>query len=235
VWFKKSLTPSQRLVNAVAESDSAAVRAALADGANPNARDRAGCPVVMIAASRGAAAMVDTLLAAGADVHTRRTDRHAGLDDAPLISLPAANGSLETLEAVLSHGATPDASDASGLTPLMCAAFMGHAAIAARLLRDGAAADTRDEKGYTALMFAANAGKAEVVDVLLAAGADPNARDNDRSTPLMFAAQHGFDDCVRRLLARGANPGATGAHGLSAIAFARQNGHRSTEKLLDSP
>jgi len=234
MWFKRTLTPSQRLVNAVAEGDLAAVRAALADGANPNACDRAGCPAVMVAASRAAAAIVHTLLAAGADVHTRRTDRHAGLDDAPLISLPAANGSLETLEAVLSHGATPDASDATGLTPLMCAAFMGHAAIAARLLRQGAGVDARDEKGYTALMFAANAGKADVVDVLLSAGADPNAPDHDRSTPLMFAAQHGFDDCVGRLLARGANPSATGAHGLSAIAFARQNGHHSTEKLLES-
>src|SRR5215210_2605066 len=154
--WKRKLTPSQRFVNAVASQNLDGVRDALAAGADPNARDRAERPALVIAASAKWAAGVAAILQAGGDVHIRFTDEDDGLNDSPLINFPAANGSVETLEVVLRAGAEPDSVDRTGLTPLMCAAFMDRAMVAERLIKAGASIEARDEKGYTALMFAAN-------------------------------------------------------------------------------
>ena len=232
MFWKRQFAPAERLVAAVAALDLKGVQEALTAGADPNTCDGGGCPAVAIAASRKWAAGLDVLLRAGADIRTRLTSEGDGFAHSPLINFPAANGSIDTLEVLLRGGADIDAGDATGLTALMCAAFMGHTAVVERLIEAGATLDARDEKGYTALMFAANAGHADVLAALLGAGANANARDHDGSTPLMFAAQHGFDSCIERLLAAGAIPAAAGHHGLSAIDFARQNGHSATETLL---
>jgi len=222
------------LINALAAGDSAKLAEALKAGADANAVDGRGAPALVIAVSEKNAAEVQLLLDAGADPNARYTDTAGKLRKAPAVQFAAANGSVEMLRLLAKAGADLNAADATGLTPLMAAAFMGHTDVIDALLKAGAALEGRDEAGYTALTFASNAGKAAVVKHLLAAGADANARDRDDSTPIMFAAQAGFDDCVRLLCAAGADPKAIGQHGLSAIAFARQNRHRSTEQLLST-
>jgi ankyrin repeat protein len=230
--FRKRLTPSQLLVNAMAAADLAEVRTQLAAGADPDARDRAGVPVVAIAASRGWADGVAALVAAGADPSQQVRGPKRGDFHGPLLNLPAANGSLETARVLIEAGAALDAADKTGLTALMCAAHQGHAAIVRLLTDSGAALELRDCEGFTALMYAANAGQRGAAEALLEASADPHARANDDSTPLMFAAQHGYDEVVVLLLRAGADPAAEGAHGLSAAGFAQQNGHQRTLSLL---
>ncbi len=222
------------LIDALVAGDFAKVAEALKAGADANAVDGRGAAALVIAVSQKKAPEVQLLLDAGADPNARYTDTAGKLRNAPAVQFAAANGSVEMLRLLAKAGADLNAADATGLTPLMAAAFMGHSDVVDALLKAGAAREGRDEAGYTALMFASNAGKAAVVQHLLAAGADANARDRDDSTPIMFAAQAGFDDCVRLLCAAGADPKAVGRHGLSAIAFARQNGHRSTERLLST-
>jgi ankyrin repeat protein len=222
------------LVNALVAGDSAKLAEALKAGADANAVDGRGTPALVIAVSDQNAAQVQLLLDAGADPNTRHTDPARKLRNASAIQFAASNGSVETLRLLAKAGADLNAADATGLTPLMAAAFMGHADVVDALLKAGAALEARDGDGYTPLIFASNAGKATVVQRLLAAGAAANARARDDSTPIMFAAQSGFDDCVRLLCAAGADPKAVGQHGLSAIGFARQNGHKSTERLLST-
>jgi ankyrin repeat protein len=222
------------LINALIARDSGKLADTLKAGADPNAADGRGTPALVIAVSNKDAAGVQLLLDAGADPNTRYTDTARNLRNASAVQFAASNGSVETLRLMLKAGADLNAADATGLTPLMAAAYMGHTEVVDALLKAGAALEGRDQEGYTPLIFASNAGKAAVVQQLLAAGAAANARARDDSTPIMFAAQSGSDDCVRLLCAAGADPKAVGKHGLSAIGFARQNGHRSTEQLLST-
>jgi hypothetical protein len=122
--------------------------------------------------------------------------------------------------------------DATGLTPLMAAAYVGALEPLSLLLAAGASVDLHDSHGFTALMFACNAGHFECACRLLEAGSDLEARDGEDSTPIIFAAQHGYDDIVRLLLECGADPTATSKHGLSAIGFATRNGFPQTVAIL---
>jgi uncharacterized protein len=232
---KGNPTPADvALVNALVADDSAKVAEALKAGADANAVDRNGTPALVIAVSGKDAAGVQLLLDAGADPNTRHSDTAGKFRKTPAVQFAAANGSVEILRLLAKGGADLNAADATGVTPLMSAAYMGHEDVVDALLTAGAPLEGRDEAGYTALIFASNAGKAAVVQKLLTAGADANARALDDSTPIMFAAQGAFDDCVRLLCGAGADPKAVGKHGLSAIGFARQNRHKSTEQLLST-
>lgn len=228
----RRLTPSQRLVNAVASGDAGELRAQLTAGGDPNACDPDGVSAIGIAASRGWADAVAALLEAGVDPSQHVRSSRLGARQGPLLNFPAANGSLETVRLLVDAGATLDDADPTGVTPLMAAAYMGHGPIVALLCAAGAALELRDQEGYTALMFAANAGSLSAAQALLDAGADVGARANDGSTPIMFAAQHGHDAVVGALLRSGADPKAEGAHGFSAIRFAEQNGHTRTLSML---
>jgi ankyrin repeat protein len=225
-------TASQELINALVHRDLAAVSRSLASGADVNACDPRGMPALAIAVSHKFIPAVADLLQAGADPDTRFTDSARKMYNGAVSQLAAANGSLEALELLATSNAKLNAQDATGLTPLMCASFMGNTAVVNFLVAQGVSLEMRDERGYTALTFAANAGKLVEVERLLAAGADPNARDIEGSTPIMFAAQHAYNECVRALLSAGADPHVVGQHGFSAAGLARQNGHVRTEQLL---
>jgi ankyrin repeat protein len=224
--------PSQRLARAVGMGKIAEVKALLVEGVDVNAVDDGGIPPLAIAVSGRQPESVELLLKAGADPNVSVTNEKARLHSAPLINMAATNPDTSILHMLIGAKANIEAKDATGLTPLMCAAFIGNPAAIEVLLQAGCAMEAKDSAGYTALMFASNAGHTPCVKMLLAHHANANARDNDNSTPLMFAAQHGFDECVRLLLAAGGDPIFKGRHGLSAVGFARQNGRRETEKLL---
>lgn len=222
----------KELIVAVSMQDVEGLRRAAEAGADPNARDPDFYPALAIAASNQWVEGVEVLLAHQADATVVIHKPRLGLKRTPILHLPAANGSLPVVAALLEAGAQVDAVDAEGVTALMSASFMGHRDIVKLLLAKGAKTERAAQSGYTALMYASNAGHASIVRALLAAGANASATDAQQSTPLMFAAQHAHDDVVEVLLAAGADPTSRGAHGLSAIGFARQNGHQATPRLL---
>jgi len=105
-----------------------------------------------------------------------------------------------------------------GGTPLMMAAFGGHADIVRHFLERGVAADAvatearhdshhgDPDRGDTALFMATQgAGTAEVVQLLAEAGGDPNGGDYLGFTPLGKAAERGAGELVEALLAAGAD------------------------------
>ncbi|PNH09533.1 Histone-lysine N-methyltransferase EHMT1 [Tetrabaena socialis] len=112
---------------------------------------------------------------------------------------------LRVLAALVSGGVPLTAH----LGPLLAqAAAVGHAEVAAELVRLGA--DAAGGDGSNALMKAACSGHASTVRVLLAAGADP--RGGRRGIPpLPYACASGNGEAVRLLLAAGA--GAVGGCG----------------------
>lgn len=221
------------LIVAVMDNSADTVRAIIKKGIDPNTRNKKGIPALALAVSYKEDEIATVLLAAGANPNEMVTDEDNNIRMSPILNFAAANGSIRIVEKLIASGAKKEASDASGLTPLMSASYMGNTDIVELLTKAGSPLEQRDKSGYTALIFASNAGHVKCVETLLRSGADVNAKDNDGSVPIMFAAQHGYNDIVQLLLSRGANPNLKGAHGLSAIGFAQQNKHRDTELILN--
>jgi ankyrin repeat protein len=182
----------QRLLEAAREGSAPGLSKALADGADPNARDDAHRPALVVAAASRRRDAVDALLAAGADP---RLQDHTWT---PLL-IAVLQHDLVLIDRLLAAGAPVNAWDARQTTPLMLAAGLGHEEIVARLLKaEGAWAEALDKEGATALHYAANNGNLDVVRLLVprlgAGGADQHG-----NTPLALAERHGFDDVVEYL------------------------------------
>lgn len=110
---------------------------------------------------------------------------------------------------LLARGATVDARDGQGRTPLMAASEFGRSDVVDMLLTAGADPAAVDQKGKTALHLAAGSFWANASDrlgaliQLLNRGANPNARDADGMTPLAAALQRGRGDLADLLREHG--------------------------------
>jgi hypothetical protein len=163
------------------------------DGSRLNAQDRGGMTPLMWAAEGEQDAVVERLLALGADVGLRdcegQTAAHFACD----------GDHASTLALLLDHGAPINACSCDGATLLMWAAFYGATECVTLLLARGGDAlelDARDQYGTTALHRAPQGGKAEIVRLLLQAGADPTIRNNYGRTPLDVARRMGYQSCI---------------------------------------
>jgi ankyrin repeat protein len=115
----------------------------------------------------------------------------------------AQSGHLEIVESLLQAGADPTIADARGISPLLCALFLGHVKVARRLMAALAAnvdaLRRPDSSGRTVLHAAAFSGDAELFESALAIHSDAvEERDAYGQTPLTTAA-YGL---VRRVPAR---------------------------------
>ena len=160
------------LIGAAKQGDAEAVRALLAAGANPGQARGDGTTALHVAALEGHDAVVDILLAAGAEVGaTTRIGAYTPLH------LASRGGHGAVVRALLAEGADARlATTNSAATPLHLAARAvdGEEAVAA-LIEHGAAVNAREgSAGQTPLMFAAAYNRTPAVRVLLAHGADPN-------------------------------------------------------------
>ena len=132
------------------------------------ARDLTGWTAATIAAFSNQTRALDVLAAAGA-----RVTADASADGRSAMHHAATKGHVEAVRWLLAHGASVDARDGAGATPLADAAFGGHAAVVDLLLRAGADARARDDFGRTPFSIAASLSKAHapVLALLRAAGA----------------------------------------------------------------
>ena len=88
----------------------------------------------------------------------------------------AGTGDAARLEQILAQGVDVNASDRTGVTALMRAAYHGELPVVRALIERGADLDAKDSGGLTALMMAKHSGHAEIVDALLSSGAKENAK-----------------------------------------------------------
>ncbi len=177
---------------------------------------------ITAAVSRRATAIVDYLESKGAKE-----------DAAPLL-VAARRGDVAGIDAALAAKADLEVTDGSGRTPLIRAAFYGHAPIVARMAKAGANvnAATPDDH-HTALHIAANEGHVAVIQALIAAQADVNARAGaDAPTPLLVAIDNAKADAVRALLAGGADANAFTESGTTALGRAVSQGHFGMVRAL---
>ncbi len=219
------------LVDAGVDVTNQTARSALADAANQGSLEivkmlveKGGDPDVAIGAavSRRATAIVEYLESKGAKE-----------DVAPLL-LAARRGDLATVEAAISGRADLEVTDGAGRTPLIRAAFYGHAPIVARLAKAGAKLDAMTtEDTHSALMLAASEGHGDVIKALAGAKADMNLRASAEAlTPLLAAILNNKLESVRALLAAGADPNAWTESETTPIHLAVVRGNLAMVKAL---
>jgi ankyrin repeat protein len=142
-----------------------------------------------------------------------------------------SSGYLPAVETLLQAGASVDAADVDGRTPLFEAT---DAEIVNKLLDAGANVNALDHQGYSALAITDSA---DVARALLHRGADPDVKGAHGRTPLMSAAWWGALDLVQLLLpsavARGALDEGDDSE-LTALRYAAHAGPEVVQALLDA-
>ncbi|RPE79871.1 ankyrin repeat domain-containing protein [Vulcaniibacterium tengchongense] len=167
--------------------DADAVRRLLELGLPVDATDAQGCTALLRAAGGGHRAVVDLLLARGAD------PTRAAASGATPLSAAVSMRHVEIVDRLLAAGAPLEQRLPGGLTVLMVASALGLTDLAARLLAAGADIHACDAQGRQALHCAAMYGfgareRSRLValfDTLLLAGAEPD-RAAGGATPLLL-------------------------------------------------
>lgn len=211
------------------------VQTLLAAGANVNAKCicegwlGGGWTALMMAARESdKKAIVDMLLARGADPNLANNDGQTSL----LIALDHGGGT-DTVRALLDRGASVNAKDKEGKTPLMEAQKSYDAEIWRLLLEKHADVNAKDNQGSTALIWASAYGQVAGVEVLLDAGADIHAKTVKGRTVLMLAILNGQPEVVQTLLRKGAKLNDEDAIGKTPLNYAEEDleGKARTEML----
>jgi len=117
------------------------------------------------------------------------------------------NGNVKRLNTLLDKGIEVNfLYRKTGMTPLMTAAYAGHAAIVQALLGSGASINLTADDGASALHWASCNGYIDIVNILLRAGADVNMRrEEDGPTPLHMALSNGHESIALALIDAGTN------------------------------
>jgi ankyrin repeat protein len=199
-------TPREQFFRDVESGCLPKVEQALRNGADANARDDGGTPVLARAVAAGQRDVVRALLRAGAGPNA--TDAAGGTALLSILSRPQAyraedlpgilTKQLEILDDLLAAGADLEASNQSGRTVLLEVARMNYddgspAVLLRGLIERGANVSARDGEARTAVMLAVLNTHPKVslqtLQILLAAGSDVNARDSSGKTALRYALE----------------------------------------------
>lgn len=206
--------PAPDLARAIAADDVAGAKAALANGANPNAVFGYGETALARAVETQDAAMVSLLLGHGAKPDTKDAEGFT-----PLI-LACERGNADIVSALLDARADVHTSAPDGTTPLAVCARFSKPATVSRLLAMGAKPGSADARGQTPLMWAASSGNVEAMAALLKAGAQIERATESGFTPLFFAIKSGVPEAAQLLLDAGADTAHRGPENTSALQLA---------------
>lgn len=219
------------LVDLTENSDAAAVRRAIASGADTNLYNSRGQTALMIAAKNNLVEIVEVLIKAGAQIDLQdKYDRETALGFA------ASSGALEAARLLVAAKANLNLRNKYDMTPLMRVLHrekydVRHGEFALLLIGSGADVNAVADNGVTCLMYAIIHSD-QVTRALLAARADVNARTKWGETALMRAAAQGYESRVKLLLNAKADPNIVNNKGQSALAMARAAQRKDIEKIL---
>ena len=203
--------------------DSEAVRAALKQGANPNASTATarpitslGCVTMALAGRQGdpdgaAVEVARMLFAAGAKLSADRDG----------FFFVISNGSVAMVELFIDHGASPTAR-LEGFTPTELARKYNQPAVYDYLISRGGVPVDSSVTAQLALVQAAGSGDIAAMERAIADGARINSPDATQRTALIAAVRNGVfqqssADTIRWLLDHGADPNEKGESGFKDL------------------
>ncbi len=199
----------------------AAVKQAITDGANVNAKDAGWADMTALhyAAQKGHKEIIELLIANGVNVNAKNLTDKTPLDWANTFNRP------ELADLLRKHGgktgeelkATEPVAEASTSEPptakaprisIHKAVHKGNIEAVKQHLAAGADVNAKvDQFGSTSLHFAAGGGHKEIVELLIAGGADVNAKTKSGTTPLHLAAWKGHKETADLLRKHGGKTG----------------------------
>lgn len=144
----------------------------------------------------------------------------------------ADKGCAELAVRLMDAGASLQARDRLGFSPLSRAATAGQAELVTLFLDRGAAINARGIDGSTPLYQAAEAGRLPIVRQLVEHGADVRLAGRTGITPLAAGAYMGSEPIVELLIEKGADPNAVDNTQKSAIIYAAGKGFADVARLL---
>lgn len=208
----------------------AVVQLLLDHGADPAARERdRGFTPLHVAGEYGHVEIVRLLLAAGA-----KPDVRNDWEQTPLwqVSWQKRPTDVAVARLLIDAGATVDAADKDGFTPLLVTARHCNLPLLTYLASRGASLVAVTRRGNTPLSIAITNGSADCVRALARAGADLNASDAEGRIPLLEAVARGDRLAVDLLLSAGARVDVYGRDGYAALQNAAWHGNRDLVTLL---
>ena len=207
--------PDLRLVDAMAERNTALVRTLIGEGVDVNSARADGATALLWAAHWDDVDAAERLLRAGAGVNAA--------DDHGVTPLARAceNASEEMVGRLVEAGADPNVAQVNGLTPLMTAARTGNVNIVHVLLSSGADVNAATALTHeTALTWAVAARRVEMVRLLVDNGANVHPNPGQAFSPLMAAARNGDIESAGVLLAAGARVNDAASDGTHPLPYA---------------
>ena len=219
--------PDLRLVDAMAERNTALVRVLLDESVDVNGARGDGATALLWAAHWDDGEAAELLLHAGANVNAA--------DDHGVTPLARAceNASASMVRRLLEAGANPNIAQMNGLTPLMTAARTGSLDVVNDLLSHDADVNAATATTHeAALMWAVAERRVDVVRVLVDGGADVHPNPQQLFSPLIAAARTGDTDTAKMLLAAGADVNGTGSDGSPPLPYAMVAGQSAFAHFL---
>lgn len=216
----KQLAAMLRQRGAISKGFEARRRSSL-DGLQLNTGNSNDRSIWFIAAERGLADALSTLLSSGANPNQRDSS------GATALMVAAERGELEAVQVLLTNGANATLKNAADATALQLAVNSGKAAIV-RALLDRTPVDA--DAGGKLLRLAVTSGSDETLTALLAAGIADAADADTGRTALMLAAAQKKDSMLRALLDAGGDANAVDAHGRNGGWYAADAG--SVQNIL---
>lgn len=201
-------------------------------GADVNAQDNRGTPIIYSAASKNNPEVIDILGSAGADVNSI-----SNYNDATATHIASHYGWDDVIEKLIKNGAAINCKDSRGETPLHTASASGWHTTIGKLIRHGLSVDDKNKYEQTPLHKASfSPGGHRAIDELIKNNASKgiNYKDKFGETPLHKASFLGSRRSLMTLIHHGAdinmknNNGETPLHKACA-----SRPSRAVETLID--
>uniref|UniRef100_A0A8C8RMT2 Retinoic acid induced 14 n=1 Tax=Pelusios castaneus TaxID=367368 RepID=A0A8C8RMT2_9SAUR len=230
--FRKSDTNEwnkndDRLLQAVENGDSEKVASLLGKkGASATKQDSEGKTAFHLAASKGHAECLRTMITHGVDVTAQDGTGHSALH------LAAKNSHLDCIKRLLQSKCSADSIDNSGKTALHYAASCGCLQAVQVLCEHKCPVNVKDLDGNIPLLLAVQNGHAEVCRYLLDHGADINSRDKNGRSALMLACEAGSLNIVEAFIRKGADFSLIDALGHDALHYSKLSENAGIQSLL---
>ncbi|GJM31318.1 MAG: UNC-44 ankyrin [Saprospiraceae bacterium] len=220
---------NEQLIEAIQNNNPGLVDSLLVAGADPNARNDQGTPVLILSATRQQEKAVASLLRHGADVNARRENEYystALMEIAPTNNLAIARLLLE-------NRANVNQLDSLGDTAINWAAYHGRLALVDLLIQTGARIDVTGAQG-SALDIAIKQWHDQVAEYLIAKGAGQPLR-GEIAENLVKAVKAENEIQLLEALQAGGNANQKDEAGTPLIVIAASRGNLTLlDILLDS-